>query len=183
MNDRSYQRLGSREIYRNPWVAIEIHDIVHPTGAQGEHVVVAVPAASAVVLEDAGGGLVFARQPRFAAGRECIEVVKGGREAGESALDCARRELREELGLRAARWEALGTLHEIPSIVAPAVSLFLATHLEETDRAPEPVERIVRVRMERLEAFAAAASGEIDDAVTVAALFRYAALRGFALDR
>ncbi len=183
MDDGPYRRFGSREIYRNPWVAIQIHEIAHPTGEPGEHVVVAVPPASAVLVEDARGGLVFASQPRFAAGRECIEIVKGGRDGVESALECARRELREELGLRAAAWVSLGTLYEIPSIVAPAVSLFLAADLEETDRAPEPVERIARVRMERSEAFASAASGEIDDAVTIAALFRYSAVRGFALNR
>ncbi len=182
MDDGLYRRLHAREIYRNRWVAVEVHDVVHPTGAAGEHLLVSVPPASAVLVEDAVGALVFTRQPRFAARRESLEVVKGGCEPGEIALECARRELREELGLRATEWIELGTLHEIPSIVAPAVTLFLAAGLEETDRAPEPVERIARARMTRNRAFAAAENGEIDDAVTIAALFRYAALRGLLRD-
>lgn len=121
-----------------------------------------------------GADLLFARQPRFAARRRVIEIVKGGASSGESFLDCAKRELREELGIVAHRWSELGLLYEIPSIVAPAVAIFLARDLEFGPTEPGLEESISVVRMRIEDALVAAASGEIDDSVTVAALLRFA---------
>ena len=68
METDPYVRLSKRELYRNPWLAVEAHEIVHPNGVPGEHVLVVAPHPCAVVVED-GGTLLFARQPRFGAQR------------------------------------------------------------------------------------------------------------------
>jgi 8-oxo-dGTP pyrophosphatase MutT (NUDIX family) len=172
-----YRRVGKRELYRNPWLAVEAHEIVHPNGRAGEHVLVVTPQACAVVVEDAGA-LLFAKQPRFGARRWVIELVKGGREAGESGAACAARELREELGIEARTWTALGRLYEIPSIVSDAVEVFVASDTVRLPPEPEEVESIETVRMTFDEAIAGVASGAIDDAVTAAALLRYGLVRG-----
>ena len=174
---KAYQRSGSREIYRNAWLAVEIHQIVHPTGRPGEHALIVTPPASAPLVAD-GGDLLFARQARFGAQAQILEVVKGGAEPGESQLDCARREVREELGVVAAEWEPLGRLYEIPSIMNSPVELFVARGIEHVETEFEPVESIELVRVPEAVAFAAAASGQISDAVTVAALLRYALKTG-----
>ncbi len=172
-----YVRIRMRELYRNPHLAVEAHEIVHPSGEPGEHVLVVIPQASAVVVEDKRD-LLFARQARFGARRSVIEIVKGGRDSGESALECAKRELREELGIFAGSWSDLGTLYEIPSIVSEPLVLFLASDVRIEQAAPEANESIELVRMNVADAIDAAAGGEIDDAITVAALFRYGLHRG-----
>jgi 8-oxo-dGTP pyrophosphatase MutT (NUDIX family) len=172
-----YVRLSKRELYRNPWLAVETHEIVHPNGTPGEHVLVVAPAPCAVVVEDRGM-LLFTRQPRFGAQRVVVEIVKGGRDGGESALECAARELREELGVRAARWSPLGRLYEIPSIVSDPIEVFLASDTAPARGQQEAVESIEPVRLSFEEAIARVADGTIDDAITVAALFRYALARG-----
>ncbi len=177
----AYRRLRSREAYRNRWVSVEVHEIVHPSGVEGEHLTIVTPAASAVVAVD-GDELVFARQPRFAAQLSIVEIVKGGAEAGESALACAQRELQEELGLQAGSWEPLGEVYEIPSIVARPVALFLARDLSACSGTQEDVESISPVRMRLAAAFDSALRGEVCDAVTLAALLRFG-LRSGALLR
>jgi ADP-ribose pyrophosphatase len=129
------------------------------------------------VVEDAGA-LLFTRQPRFGARASVIEVVKGGRDEGESALQCAQRELREELGVSARTWTELGALYEIPSIVSEPVTLFWASDIAIESQELEHVESIDLVRLSIDGAFEAAIGGEIDDAITVAALFRYFVYRG-----
>lgn len=178
----SYVRVSSRELYRNPWLAVEAHEIVHPNGHPGEHVLVVTPKASAVVVED-GADLLFTRQPRFGARRSVVEVVKGGREGDESGLACAQRELREELGITAGSWLPLGSLYEIPSIVSEAVEIFLAREIALAVAEPEHVESIELVRIPIEAAIEAVQGGEIDDAVTVAALFRYALISGYCRSR
>ncbi len=173
-----FQRRAFREVYRNPWLAFEVHDVVHPSGASGEHGLVATPAACAVVVVD-DDDFLFARQARFAVDALVLEIVKGGVDPGESPQDCAKREAREELGIVAAHWEPLGILYEIPSIVREPVSLFVARGIEHVDTAFEEVESIELVRIPEAVAFAAAASGQINDAVTLAALFRYGLHSGY----
>ena len=168
----AYQRLAQREIYRNPWIAVEVHEIIHPTGTAGEHVAIATGRASGVLVVD-GEAFVLARQARFAADARVLEIVKGGADEGESALVCAQRELREELGLIAGRWTPLGDAYEIPSVVQHPVALFLARDVHAVASDPEHVEDIELVRMPIAEAYVAARDGRIDDAVTLAALLRY----------
>jgi len=103
-----------------------------------------------------------------------LEIVKGGAEPGESALAAAKRELREELGLTARRWDELGIVFEIPSIVEQPVSLFLARGLTVVRPEPEAVETIASGRVPLSAALLAAARGEIRDAVTGVALMRAA---------
>jgi ADP-ribose pyrophosphatase len=167
-----YRRVSKREVYRNRWIAVEAHAVVHPSGKEGEHVAIECPPPSAVLVDD-GGDLLFTRQARFAISADAIEIVKGGANAGEDPLACAKRELREELGLLALSWEPLGILFEIPSIVAHPVTLFLARDIEHVVDDQEDVERIELVRVPAAEALAAASAGKINDAVTIAALFRY----------
>ena len=174
---KRFARLSSREIYRNPWLAFEVHDVVHPTGAAGEHGLVVTPPCAAAIVAD-GGDLLFARQARFAMDGEAVEIVKGGREGAESALDCAQREVREELGVVARVWLPLGALYEIPSIVTGPVDLFFAHGIEHVEPDPEAVESVELVRVDAVAAIRAAAEGRLSDAVTVAALLRYGIASG-----
>ena len=171
MSESGYQRRSKRVVYENAWLRFEAHDIVHPTGLPGVHGVVVTPPASAVVLCD-GDDVLLVRQARFAVDAIVLEVVKGGRAGDETALECAIRESREEAGVTAKRWIALGSTYEIPSIVEHPVALFLGLDLAPAPLAPEEVERIDVVRMRLDDALAACAGGRIDDAVTAIALLR-----------
>jgi 8-oxo-dGTP pyrophosphatase MutT (NUDIX family) len=166
-----YGRVSQRVVYENPWVRFEAHEMVHPTGAAGVHGVVVTPRASAAVLID-GDDVLLARQPRFAIDAIALEVIKGGRHDGEDGLACAQREAREEGGVVAARWIALGRAYEIPSLVREPVELYLGIGLSAAPLPPEDVEQIEVVRMALSEALAACAGGRIDDAVTALALLR-----------
>jgi 8-oxo-dGTP pyrophosphatase MutT (NUDIX family) len=173
MSDSGYTRNGRRTTYENRWLRFEAHDIVHPNGLPGEYGVVVTPPASATVVLD-GADVVLARQARYAVDRIVVEIVKGGAEAGEEPRTAAARELREELGIAASRWDDLGIVYEIPSIMQEPVALFLARDIRAVESDPEDVETIDAVRMPFEEALRAAGRGEIADAVTAAALLRTA---------
>jgi len=168
-----FERRAQRTVYENAWLRFEAHEIVHPNGRPGVHGVVVTPAASAVVVLD-GDDVIFTRQARFAVDAVVLEVVKGGAHEREAPLAAAQRELREELGLLAARWDDLGPLYEIPSIVEQPVHVFLARDPSPTATAFEDVESIEPVRMPLADALRAAGDGRIVDAVTAVALVRAA---------
>jgi len=173
VSDSGYVRKSRRTAYENRWLRFEAHDMIHPNGQAGEHGVVVTPRASATVVLD-GDDVVLARQARYAVDRIVLEIVKGGAEAGEDPQAAAARELREELGLVAARWDDLGIVYEIPSIVQEHVSLFLAREIGAVASAPEDIETIELVRLPFRDALRAAGRGEITDAVTATALLRAA---------
>ncbi len=166
-----FVRRAKRTVYANPWISFEAHDIVHPNGAPGEHGLVVTPAASAVVVYDEGV-VWLTRQARFAIDRVVLEVVKGGAEAGETALEAAQRETREEIGVEAAHWDALGIAYELPSLIGHSVSLFLARELTHVATEHERVESIETVRMPFAAAVEAALDGNLEDAITGLALLR-----------
>jgi ADP-ribose diphosphatase len=166
-----YARRAKRVVYENVWLRFEAHDIVHPNGTPGEHGLVVTPPSTAIVLVD-GDVVLLVRQQRFAIDREVLEVIKGGRHAGEDALAGAQRESREEAGVIAARWFSLGIGYEIPSIMQEPVALYLGVGLTPAPPAPEEVESIEVVRMRLGDAFEACVDGRIDDAITTLALLR-----------
>lgn len=173
MSETGYVRHGWRTTYENRWLRFEAHDMVHPNGQPGEHGVVITPRSSGVVVLD-GDDVVLALQARYAVDRMVLEIVKGGAAGEETPQAAAERELREELGIAAARWDALGIIYEIPSIMQEPISLFLARDVTAVASAPEDVETIAASRIPFRAALRAAGRGEIADAVTAAALFRAA---------
>ncbi|GAC1507593.1 MAG: NUDIX hydrolase [Vulcanimicrobiaceae bacterium] len=173
-----FERVSRRQLYANQWLTLEVHEVRHPNGTPGEHVlIVPPPVAGAVVVDD--DDFILTRPMRLGAQTDVLEIVKGGALESESMLACAQRETREELGIIAEQWEPLGFLYEIPSIVDQPVHLFLATQVYHVDTEFEEVETIELVRVSRKVAFAAAAAGEINDAVTAGALLRYGLVSGY----
>src|ERR1039458_5262454 len=86
-------------------------------GVQVDLAVIRHPGASAIVALDSDPDLHVAmlRQYRHAIGGWMWEIPAGCRNAGEDALECARRELGEEASVAAARWDHLGSIITIPS--------------------------------------------------------------------
>jgi len=172
-SESGFVRRSRRTTYENPWLRFEAHDVVHPNGRPGEFGVVITPRSVAVVPLD-GDEVVLARQPRYGVDRVVTEIVKGGAAPGEDHRAAAERELREELGLVAARWDALGITYEIPSIVPEPVWLFLARELHAVEPELEEVETIAALRLPFCEAVLSALRGELEDAVSGIALARAA---------
>jgi len=100
------------------------------------------------------------------------EIPAGCRNAGEDGLTCARRELGEEAGLAARRWERLGTIVTIPSFCDERIELYLARELRD---APGRLDHDEVIRLSQVsldEALAMIAREEIIDAKSIVALMR-----------
>ena len=133
-------------------------EVVHHNGSA-----VIVP-----VFDDSTVALV--KQYRHPAVRYLLEVPAGTLAKGERPEIGAARELKEELGLVAARLEKLSEFFVSPGFCEEKMWVYLATELSEGEQALEDDEIIDVVRLPIADALEMITSGEIQDAKTIIGL-------------
>jgi ADP-ribose pyrophosphatase len=142
-----------------------------PGGATVRMEVVRHPGAAAIVAVDDDGCVLLLHQYRYALDRRIWEIPAGTMEPGESPMACARRELSEEAGVAAGRWEALGELTPLPGYSDEILHLFRAGGLAPTPRRLDEDEFADVHRFPLDRALHMVRTGEITDGKTVAGLF------------
>jgi ADP-ribose pyrophosphatase len=144
----------------------------------GEHrrEIVRHPGSVAIVAVDGDDRVVLVRQRREAVRGSLLELPAGTRERGESALECARRELQEEVGLTGGRWRELALFWTSPGFLQEEMRVFLAEETEEGDARTEPDEDVELVRWPVTEL--GLRLGEIRDAKTLVGLLLLLRERG-----
>ncbi|UWF78351.1 MULTISPECIES: NUDIX domain-containing protein [Microbacterium] len=171
----------SRTVYENRWIEVREDRVTGPSGAGIYGVVRMQHPAVFVVALDEDERVCLVSLHRYTTGAS-IEVPAGGTD-GEDPLTAARRELREETGLEADEWTALGTVNALNGIAVAREHVFLARGLrpaadaDDEGRTEEGIDAVLRVPF--AEAIAMIADGRITDGETVAAL----ALAGIRLGR
>ena len=130
------------------------------------------PGGAAVAALDAEGNIYLERQFRYPYRKVVTEIPAGKLEPGEDPDHAIRRELEEEIGATAGRWDSLG--HIMPSVgyTDEKIYLYLARDLTFGTRHLDQDEFLEPFKIPFSEALAQAADGRINDAKTLAALFR-----------
>ncbi len=130
------ERLASREIYRNPWLVLREDDIRRPDGSPGIYSVIDKPTYALVMPYD-GQRFRLVEQFRYPIGARRWEFPQGTAPdlVDAEPAQLAERELREETGLRATSFEALGLLDVAPGMTSQRGWIFLATGIVEGGQA------------------------------------------------
>jgi 8-oxo-dGTP pyrophosphatase MutT (NUDIX family) len=165
----------SSVVYENPWLKVSHEEVITPKGTDGIYGVVHFKNTAIGVVpidEDANTWLV--KQSRYTLNQYTWEIPEGGCPQGESLLDAARRELEEEVGLLANDWQQLMTMHLSNSVTDEFCVVFVARDLFAGQQQLEATEDIEVKKLPLLEAIEMVKSGEISDAISVAALLRIA---------
>ena len=178
MTDNPWTRLARRVAYENAWITVWHDDVLRPDGEPGIYGVVHYRnRAVAVIALDEQDRTLLVGQYRYTLSAYSWEVVEGGAAEGEDLLDAAGRELREETGYAAERWQEIARLHLSNSVSDEEAVCFLATRLRPGRAEPEGTERLQVRWVPFAEALAMAGDGRITDALSVVALQRVALLR------
>ena len=163
-----------RRIYTGRVVTLDVARVVLPNGHEATLEIVGHPGGAAVVALNERDEVCLLRQYRHVAGGWLWEIPAGKLD-GEHPDHVARKELEEEAGRRAARWEPLGRYLSSPGVFTEVVHLYLARELEEIPARPEREEVFETRWIPLREALAWAACGEIEDGKSAVALLRAAA--------
>ncbi len=133
-----FERIGTSTIWEGKIVRVGEERFRYPDGEEVTREKVWHPGAVGVVAVD-DTQVWLTRQPREAVGEaDSLEIPAGKLDApGETPLASAKRELGEEIGKRAERWEELFAFYTSPGFSDERVWLYLATELSDVDQAPE----------------------------------------------
>jgi ADP-ribose pyrophosphatase len=175
---RPIQLSESREVYRGRIMRIREDHVVLPRGSHAVFNVAEIREGATVLALDGEMHAHLIREYKWAVDRVSVEAISGGIEEGESPLDCARRELREEGGLEAAEWIDLGKVDPFTSHVRSPNYVFLARGLTPVGTEHEEGEVIEALRTPLAEAVEMVVRGEITHAASVVAILRAARLTG-----
>lgn len=168
--DQTETVTASERIYEGRIVKLRVDTVTLPNGKQSKREVVEHGGAVAVVAMKDDETVLMVRQFRLPAGGPLLEIVAGGIDEGEAPEEAARRELAEEIGMVPGTLTFLYEAFVAPGYTTEKIYGYLARDLREAPEEPDEDEFVELVSMRLDDAFAAIASGEIQDMKTVAGL-------------
>ena len=164
---------GSEMVFDGRLFDLRLDTLRAPEGHTFQREMVYHGGAVCMIPVDGEGRLLLVEQYRHGARARLLEIPAGTLEPGEDPADTAARELREEVGMRAARVESLGGFWIAPSYATEYLHLFLCTGLTPDPLPGDEDEDIEIVPLTRDEALAAVDSGRIIDAKSIAGILRW----------
>lgn len=125
----SEQTLDSNLVFEGSFLRLYVDKVRSADGHIGMREYLRHPGAVMIVPLLPDGEVVLERQFRYPLRRAAIEFPAGKIDAGEAPLACAKRELLEETGYRAANWSYLGKLHNAIGYSDEKIEMYLAEDL------------------------------------------------------
>ena len=138
---------SSKIVYENEYISVREDEVVRPDGNDGIHMVVRFGSGAETIPIDTEGNVYLAKEFKYALGNYETDVSGGGKHKGESPLETAKRELKEELGITAKKWTKIGIVNPLTTMVQTKATQFLAQDLSFEGRDPDGTEAIKRVKM------------------------------------
>ncbi len=176
--DNPWKTLSIRRVYANPWLELYEEHCLDPSGRPALYGKISFRnKAVGIIPIDGSGHTWLVGQYRYCLNAYSWEIPMGGSPHHLPVLDSARRELREETGLTAQRFEQILFVHTSNSVTDEEGYVFVAEELEQGTPEFESTEQIAIRRLPLTEAVRMAMTGEITDGLSVAGLLKLAALR------
>lgn len=169
--------LSTKTLYTGKVVDLVEDQVQHPDGRVFTHATVNHPGAVVILPLLPENRLIMVHQYRHSMGRYLFEFPAGTLRRGEDPLDCAKREIEEEVGQSAAEWINMGILYPAPGFCNEVQHLFLARELTKTEPNLDDDEILVATEKSLEEFEAMIVDGTICDAKTLAVFLR-ARVRG-----
>jgi len=178
MDENPWRTLGSRVVYANSWVRLREDTVIRPDGHEGIYGVLEISPAVGVVAINDSDEVALVTQWRYTLDKMSTEIPTGGSHASDlGMLAAAERELREETGLSASTWREIGSIDSCNGVTDDVGHMFLATGLQAGPDAQDPEEQLVLSWLPFDQAVTAVLTGEITEAMSVAAILKVEVLR------
>jgi 8-oxo-dGTP pyrophosphatase MutT (NUDIX family) len=168
-----WKRVSSKVVYKNPWITVREDQVIRPDGKDGIYGVVQPRIATGVIALTPTREIVLIGQYRYPVECYSWEIVEGGGDDGETPLAAAKRELREEAGIEAHKWQQLGDVVHLSNCHSSEQAyFFVAEDLSFGVPQPDSFEILQTQTVPFERALAMVDQGEITDAMSIIAILR-----------
>ena len=162
--------MTQKKIYNGKLIQLSLERKKLPGGYVADLEVICHPGAVLIVPFISPDRIILIRQYSPVIDEYIWELPAGTRKRRETALECAKRELAEEVGCAAKTWKRIGAIYPSPCYTTEKIQLFTAEWLTRV-RSSRDQDEIIRPRFfSKKEIAGLLARGKIVDAKTICAL-------------
>lgn len=173
MQHNPWKRISSKMIYDNPWITLNEDQVINPSGGEGIYGTVHFKnKALGIIPLDMDGNTWLVGQYRYALDEYSWEIPMGGGLLAHDILESAKRELKEETGLIANKWESIMRIHTSNSVTDEEGFVFIATELTQGEQVLDETEDIRLLKLPFHEAYQMVLEGKITDSISVAGILK-----------
>jgi ADP-ribose pyrophosphatase len=150
---RKWIKTSEDILIKNNWWEYHKDTFRLPSGMIGEYHFVHTNGSSLVIPLLENHKIVLVNQYRYLCNKESIEFPCGSIKPGESYLETAQKELKEEANLRAGKLELIGNFNPYNGVTDEICKVYLATELTEETGIPDDTEEfeIIEKSIEEIE--------------------------------
>jgi 8-oxo-dGTP pyrophosphatase MutT (NUDIX family) len=162
---------SSREIYKNPWISVR-EDSVKNGEKDWIFWIVTMHNGTCIIAIDEENNVLLSREYKYALGRYDHNLPGWAIDPWETPLECARREMEEEIGYQADEWISLGYIHPLTTLLEQTENLFLARKLKKTKNHEDEWEKIEVIKIPYPKALEMVINSEITHGWSVVAILK-----------
>ena len=168
-----WTKLSGEVKYENPWIKVTEDKVKNPVGKDGIYGVVHFKThAIAIIPLDQNNNTWIVGQYRYPLDSYEWEVVEGGCPEGTSPIETAKRELIEEVGLKAEHFEMILEMQLSNSTTDELSYTYIARGLSYVGEEPKEDEQLAIRKLPFEEVYQMVLRGEIRDGLSVASIFK-----------
>lgn len=174
---KSARVLSSRTVFKGKVFKVTSEEVVEPSGVRVRRDTVRHSGSVVVLAVDESRTeprVLLVRQYRYSADQYLWELPAGRIDEGENPLEAGKRELIEETGYTAEKWERALFFYPSPGFLDETMTLYVARGLTRGKARPEEDEFITKRLFPLSKAIQLVSKGNIQDGKTIAGLLRLA---------
>lgn len=168
------KKINSELIYEGKIITVIKDEVVLENGEQAFREVVLHNGGVCVVPLTKDKEVIFVKQYRYPFATTLLEVPAGKLEKGEDPLECGKRELEEEAGVKSDNIISLGVMYPTTGYVSEKIYMYLAKDLEQSVQKLDADEFLDVVKIPLKDALNMVLNDEINDAKTQIAILKTA---------
>ncbi len=170
--DFTEKTIATKEIYNGRILNFKIDTVELPNGEIAERELIEHPGGVGVVAVDEDMNVYMVEQFRKPYEKNLLEIPAGKLDKNENIETCGRRELEEEVGCVAEKFQYLGSCFPTVGYTNEITHLYLATGLEKTKQRLDDDEFLNVYKMPIKEVIDRIMNNEISDAKTVMGILK-----------
>lgn len=173
--ENPWRATATQQIYENEWIKVEEDQVLNPTGGKGIYGTVHFKnRAIGIIPIDNDQNTWLVGQYRYPLKEYSWEIPMGGGPLNQDPLKAAKRELREETGLKAKKWTNILKVHTSNSVTDEVGYVFWAEELSLGEVDFEDTEDLQILKLPLSVAIGLAMEGAITDSISLAGLLKTA---------